>query len=431
MIKSIILRYKQIAGKLEYRSVLKNFSFLSVVNIGNYVMPLLTLPYLVNVLGAESFGLVMFAQALTQYFIAIVDYGFNFSATREIALNKNNAAKVSEIFCAVLLLKTLLCFLSVIILIVVVFSVERFSSFPAIYFLSFITVLGNVLFPTWFFQGLEKMKYITLVNLSSKISSTIFIFIFIHNPEHILLVPLIYGISSIVPSVISLLYVPKLLPLALVLPSYKMLVSQLRSGKFVFFASISSSLYSVSNTFLLGFLFNNTYAGYYSFAEKIIRACTSLFIPLNNALYPYMSIKMQDSPYDGWRIIRKIMFTIIFIATLGSLFIYFGSNFLVLIVKEEFYPSIVVLKILSPLLIIVAVTNLIGFQILFTTGLEKKYLLSTIIAGLLNLLFCFILSPILLYQSAAVSLLIAEVYIAGSFLFYARKFVFSQVKKGS
>lgn len=420
-IKQVIEIAKKTFYSSEYRNLFKNFSFLGIVQLCNYILPLITLPYLVNVLGPESFGHVMFAQAFTQYFVTLVDYGFNFSATRQIAISKDNGEIVSRIFCAVMVLKIFFFLASTAILVILVFAFEKFSRFPIIYFLTFSSVIGSVLFPSWLFQGIEKMKYITLVNVSSKILSTFCIFIFVHKQDQFLTVPLISSISSILPSILSLFYLRKIYPIVLIFPSMDELFVQLKKGWTIFLTSISGSMYSVSNTFLLGILFNDIYAGYYSFAEKIVRACTSLFVPLNNALFPFMSLKMDKSPAQGLRFFKGIFVLCFFVSFLGMIILFLGSDLLVSIIDSDFYPSIAILKVLSPLLIIVGINNLIGFQILYTSGQERRFLITVFIAGLLNLLFCFMLSKQFLYFSAAISLLLSEGFVCICFLFFSIK----------
>lgn len=419
--KQLVSLWETIKSSTDYKRILKNFGFLSVIQIANYLLPLISLPYLINVLGPERFGHIMFAQAFVQYFVTIVDFGFNFSATKDITLNKEKSENVSEIFCSVMILKAALLCISFAAFCIIVFVIDRFSSHRIIYFLSFGTVIGNMLFPSWFFQGIEKMQYITFVNLLSKIISTICIFVFIKTPDHFLTVPTIFSLSFLLPSLLSLFYVRKIFPITLIFPSSTTLLHNFNKGIFIFLSSISSSLYSISNTFILGLLFNNMYAGYYSFAEKIIRACTSLLTPLNNALFPYMSLKMKDSPKEGMKIFQTILIILVTITTIGTIVIYGASNLLVTIVDADFYPSVTILRMLSPLLFIVTISNLIGFQILYTTGQEKRFLTIVFIAGLINVISCILLSPKIEYKAAAVSLVVSEAFIALSFLLTFRK----------
>jgi len=155
------------------KTLVQNFSSLTILQFSNYLFPIITFPYLVRVLGPEKFGLVNFAAAFVAYFNVFTDYGFNLSATKDISINRNNPNKVNEIFSTVLVIKLILSVVSLMVFSLLIFTIPRFSANSEIYFYSFLIVLGAVLFPGWFFQGMEKMKYITVTNVTVKIIWTI------------------------------------------------------------------------------------------------------------------------------------------------------------------------------------------------------------------------------------------------------------------
>ena len=152
-----------------------------------YLFPLITYPYLIRVLGPEKFGLLAFAQALIQYFVIFTDYGFNMSAPREIAIHRENVDMLSSIFSATMLVKLALLLVSAIVYTTIISAIPYLRNEWAVYQIYFLTVIGSVLTPIWFFQGIEQMKYITLINFIVRGSMTGCIFIFVQNSNDYLL----------------------------------------------------------------------------------------------------------------------------------------------------------------------------------------------------------------------------------------------------
>ena len=152
----------------EKATIASNYGSLLFLQGANYLLPLIILPFLVRVLGTEKYGLVMFAQSTAVILSVIVDFGFNLSGTREVSVVANEKKKLSEVFFAILILKIILTAVAFLILVLATTFFARFNTNKEVYILSFGIVIGQALFPTWFFQGIEKMKLITVINVLAK-----------------------------------------------------------------------------------------------------------------------------------------------------------------------------------------------------------------------------------------------------------------------
>ena len=178
---------KRIGGNKDATVLLSNFGYLSALQIAGYIFPIITLPYLARVIGVDSFGKIAFASAIMVWFQTVADWGFNFTATRDVAQNRDDKEKVSEIFSNVLWARCLLMIFSFILLLIALFLVPKFRENQTIILITFLIVPGHIMFPDWFFQAMERMKYITILNVLSKLFFTIAVFVFIKEKSDFIL----------------------------------------------------------------------------------------------------------------------------------------------------------------------------------------------------------------------------------------------------
>jgi len=357
------------------KRLLSNFFSLSVLQGANYLLPLITLPYLVRVLGPEKFGLVAFAQAFIQYFVILTDYGFNLSATREISIHRENKQKVSEIFISVLIIKFVLMVLSLILLCAVVFSFSKFKSDWQIYFLTFGMVVGQVLFPVWLFQGMERMKYIAFLNITSKLFFTILIFIVVRKASDYIYVPLINSCGFILAGIFGQWLAFRNFRIRPHIPTINCLRSHLKDSTQFFLSRASVSIYTSSNAFFLGLFTNNAMVGYYSAAEKLYIAFQGIYQPLTNTIYPYMA-KYRNIP-----LYKKVFKLSLALNSVSCILLFvFSRQLVTLLLGSDFQQSILVLKIFSAALFVVVPSILLGYPFLAALGFAG-YANGSVIAG--------------------------------------------------
>ena len=408
----LVSRIKNLANTEDKRRFLSNFFSLSVLQGANYILPLITLPYLVRVLGPERYGLIAFAQAFIQYFSILTDYGFNLSATREVSIYRDDKEKVSEIFSSVMIIKFCLLILSFVIMTILVFSFGKFRQDWLIYYLTFGMVLGQVLFPVWFFQGMERMKYITYLNITAKLIFTVAIFVFIHQASDYIYVPFLNFMGSLVAGVLSLRIVFKDFDVNFKLPSTADIRHHLKEGSIMFVSTVAISFYTASNTFLLGLFTNNAVVGFYSAAEKIVKALQGLLTPFSQAIYPVFSKLYSEHKIKAQHALKKILLIAGVFALAISLAGYILSPIIIkLFFGEAFSPSINIMQILVFIVFAIGINNILGIQGLVAFGFTKEFTFSVSIASAIHIILLIIFIPLLEGVGVAIATVLTETII--------------------
>jgi len=373
---------KNIINSKEKKRLLENYFSLLFLQAANFILPLLTLPYLVKVLGTEKFGLVMFAQALIVFFNIIVDFGFKLSATREISVHRDNKEKITEIFSAVMTIKLILFFISFLILLIIVLLFDKFSHDRDLYLLTFLMVFGQMIFPVWYFQGMEKMKLVTIVNVVSKLVFTILIFMVIQEQSDYIYVPLINGIGFISGGVLSLIILHRKFKQKFKLSTFSSLKYYFLDSAQYFLSRVSVTLYTASNVFILGLFTNNIMVGYYSIAEKLYQALQQMYQPIIQTLYPYIS------KHQNIRLFKKVFMAFMGLNLLGAIFLYFYANnlFELLFTQNIESQSIEIFYIFLFASLIVVPSVFLGYPFLGALGFPKYANLSVVYGSIFHII---------------------------------------------
>lgn len=389
--------------KKEKKTLLENFLSLGFIQIFSYLMPLITLPYQTRVLGAEKFGLVYFAYAFMAYFIMLTDFGFGLSATREIAINRHNKNNISNIFSSVMCLKFILVLISYIILVLISLFVPKIQDNWLIFQFSFLMVIGNAIFPYWFFQGMEKMKYITFLNILTRLIFLVSIFVFVKQQSDYIIVPLLNSLGFLVSGIIGMYFAVKNMGAKLYIPSWKSMKKQVKYSSEFFLSRVSFSLYTNTNAFCLGLIDSNLSVGYYVAAEKIHDAINGLQMPINQALYPFVAKYKDIKTYKKW----VSVFLICSFLVCSFIFI-FAKYFVTIFYGAEMENAYKILRIFCIILLVRIPSDLMGYPLLGAMG-HTKIANNTVIGGsiihITGLFILFVLGKINVYSIALMVLI--------------------------
>jgi PST family polysaccharide transporter len=364
------------------KALISNFFSLSVLQALNMFLPLFTLPYLVRVLGAENFGLVSFSLSIIMYFNILVSFGFELSATREISINRDNLEKVSKIFSTVMLIKILLFIFSFIVLSLLIFFIDTLHEHMALYYVTFGFVLGNLLFPTWFFQGMEKMKYITYINFVSRVLFTVLIFVLVKESDDYIYVPLLNTFGTVFGGLYSLWLVFSLYKINIVLPSKAEFFLHLKDSYAFFLSRVAndgSRYYAIT---IIGIVFGNVVVGYYSMVEKLYYAFMSLGGIVARTIYPYMSRTKNITFF-------KKAFSLVVLGTVLLLIpvVFFYKEILLLVFNINNEIMGYMFLIMFSGTVFGVINSLIGYPLLAAYGYIKEANTSLIYASIIYVVF--------------------------------------------
>ena len=385
------------------KKVFENIAALATIKGLEYLLAFITFPYLTRVLQVEMFGTVVFAQGLINYFTLFTDYGFNLLGPKEIAQN-DEADKRSRVFAKIFFAKLLLLLIAIVVFITGIFCLNLYFKVDVLlYTVVFLTVIGNVMFPVWFFQGIQQMLYITLVNVIARFCSIAGIFYFVKQPQDYILAALFQAIVPLVAGICSWVILVKNFSEVLCLPTFDEVRNTLKEGWGIFASTVAINLYTASNIVFLGFLTNPVTVGYFSGAKKIIDNITQLMSPISQAVYPHISKLVTQSPKEVKPFLKKVLLILGGGTFIGSVFIFIFADFVVEILLGSGYEqSVLLLRIMAFLPFIIAMSNVFGIQIMLPFGMQSIFSRILICAAALNT--CMVLPLIYFWQDIGVSI---------------------------
>ncbi|MDF2515210.1 MAG: polysaccharide biosynthesis protein [Sphingobacterium sp.] len=391
--------------------IINNFVSLVILNVVNYVFPLIIIPILIKRLGLEVYGKYIFAFTILNYLNLIVQYGFNFSATNKVAKNQENKSLISGVYTSVTLIR--ICF-SIIITIGLLLSGFFIRDQFLMYIMGIGIFFGQGLIPVWLFQGLEQMKYITIVNALVRLLAFVLIVLMVQAPSDVNFLMFIQTLSFVLGGIASLFLVKYQLNINFTSPNIKSIRENLIEGWSLFLSTIGMNLYRESNVVILGIVAGYSTVGLYSPAEKLIKGIQSFTNIIVTALYPHFSKKMNGNESQGYVSFQKIgkLLTIIFF--FGTILMIILSPYIINAYIGKGYTSTIIdFKVLSLVILFGGLNYYYGIVGLVNFNKESLFNRLVWISGVVGISASFILSYLLKDIGAAVAMAIAEIVLLG------------------
>lgn len=408
MLNKIYNRIKNILTNNDNKKLLNNFLNLGSIQILEMLLPLITVPYITRVVGFEKVGVIAFASAIIGYFGICINYGFNLTATKQIAQNRDDQEFVNKLFLEVSFTKAILILLSFIILIFLLF-IPKFKGESLIFLLIFANVIFQNLLPTWFLQGQQDLDFSTKLNIAGRIVSTVLIFFLVKTVSDYWIIVLLPALQSLITLLITLTFIFKKYRIKYQSIKFSSVLKQLYHGKYIFLSQIKITFFNNFNILILGIILGDKAVGIFSSADKIIKIISAVQIPIVSALYPYFSSLIKNDVRDAFNKINKFALygTVVYVVVIIILFIG-APYFCELLFGSEIAIISTLVRIMSFIPLFVYLNNLYGTQFLLNLGGDKKFLVNMLIAAFSNIIFIFPLTYYFNVVGTAISILLTE-----------------------
>ena len=266
--------------------IVQNTGYLTIIECVHLILPFVALPYIIRTVGMDRYGMVVFAQTIISYFSIFINFGLDISAVKDVALLKDNKQELNYLVSSVLTVKAVLFILSLVILNLSFVFIPIMFEYKTLLIYAFLICLSELLFPGWYFQGIEKMKYITLVKCSSILIYTISIFIFVHNKADYEIIPLLLSLSFIVAGMIAFYCLIKIEGVRLCVPPLKQVILAFKNA-IPFFLSRVSVVYNANLAKTISGLFLSMESvAAFDIAQKVSQFVLIPINMLHRATYP-------------------------------------------------------------------------------------------------------------------------------------------------
>ncbi|WP_231427181.1 flippase [Pedobacter sp. Leaf250] len=398
----------------------KNIAFNTLLSISQILFPLVTFPYASRILGPEGMGAINFADNIITYFLIFSALGIPLYGVREIAKVKHDQIALGRVFSELILIHLLTSILSVVILLIITFSSDRLMENIELYKIGMTILLGNVFIAEWFFQGIEKFKYIAIRTVSIRLFTIVLLFTLIHAVSDLNTYYALNLVATLLAAVANMYSVSKMVKISFKDLSLK---HHLRPLLIIFSNSIITTIYLVFDTIILGFLTSNVYVGYYSASMRISKLSLVIIGVLSAVLLPRLTIAFKEKNWEEARsLLNKSINFVVFFSIPFAIGTYcLAEEIIRLFAGQKYLAAVSSLQILSFIVIFVGISQVFANEILLPLHQETKILYASLFGVVISLGLNFLLIPHFKQNGAAISSLATELTVFGILFVYSFK----------
>ncbi len=410
----------RLAKRLADSVIARNAAALYGLQFCRKIFPLISIPYLARVLGPAGLGTVAFVQSLSEFLVLWIEFGFNLSATRDIAHHRDSPEECGRIATGVLGAQILLAASGTLLAVTLYWQIPALRENPKLLGAGLVYAIAQGLVPLWFFQGLERLTSASILEITGKALALAGIFMFVHgSPDNWK----VLGLQAIPPAitVVAGLWMARR-SIRLCEPKWELVADALRSGWRMFVFRSGESLYGVGNAFILGLFAPAAMVGYFAGAEKLSRAAGGLLNPIKDAIFPRIVTLTREAPERAARLLRIGAVLMVTTGALLTATLFLGAPMLVFrVMGPQFGAAVNVVRIMSVLPLLLSITNSVGLQSLLPMRRDREVNAIILSAGGINVFLAILFAPHWAHAGMAWAVVIAETFVCVSMVAAARR----------
>ena len=395
----------------QYNIVIRNFAYLSILKGLDIGLPLLIIPYLTHVLGTSYFGKYSFVLATIQTINIFTSYGYFFSATKKISQNRDDKHVVSQIMNAVFAGRFIVATFIVVLVVILSNVIFRDEHEWFMFLTAMGMIFGDVFIPTWLFQGLEQMKYVTIVNAIAKLLFTVLVFAIVTRQQDFKYILMLNSFGCVISAFCSMVLVKRMFKLHFFIPKWSVVREELKDGFSIFLSTLGMSVYRNLNIIILNYFVSSSAVGIYALAEKVIKALQSLINPISQALYPHFGYRIKESVNikKDLHSLFKIGVFLTILLIVASLALYFLTGYIGYVVGYDFMEASGIINIMLPVVVFGCLNYLLGFVGLVNLDKQRFFLCAVVVSGTVAIVILLSTVNIFGIESAAWAMSISEI----------------------
>lgn len=407
------------------QSVKVNY-ILNLINTGTQMLfPLITFPYVCRVIEADGIGQINFFQSIISYISLFTCLGIPMYAIREIARDRSDVVQMNRTAMEILLLHSMLTLVGYAIVAILCLTVPQIQVNIPLFLILSLTIFFTAIGCEWFYQGIEDFKYITIRGLIIKTVSVVLLFIFVKSKTDLLYYGCYTVFGVLGGNIFNFLRLRKYIHRENIIFSELHIKRHVKPVLKVFSFSVVTSIYLQLNTVLLGFLKNALAVGYFAAATKVMQMLLTMSACLGSVMMPRASHLIAENKEDEFnRLIQKSYdFTLAIALPMTIGLIFCAPSLITALCGVKFEHSILPSQIIAPIILMVAVSNVFGIQVLFPKGKINIVTLCCGIGAVADLILNLCLIPFFSYIGTSIAYLGAEVATTVSMYFIGRKYI--------